>query len=144
MGEETGHVRRHRYVSIADVGTAINPLQCESQEEGGVVMGIGHTFFEHVVYEDGQLLNPGLIDYRILVMADVPDELRSILVENGDGPGLYDAVTVLLTRRLQDCLGNMSIGQHHGGGHTRTEGPSLCLGQNMATFEVIKLVARVG
>jgi CO/xanthine dehydrogenase Mo-binding subunit len=89
VDEETGHVHLHRYVSIADVGKAINPLQCESQEEGGVVMGIGHTFFERMVYEDGQLLNPGLIDYRIPVMADVPDELRSILVENGDGPGPF-------------------------------------------------------
>jgi CO/xanthine dehydrogenase Mo-binding subunit len=86
---ETGHVHLHRYVSIADVGKAINPLQCEAQEEGGVMMGIGHTLFEQMVYEDGQLLNPGLIDYRIPAMTDLPDELRSILVENGDGPGPF-------------------------------------------------------
>ena len=89
MDDETGQVNLHRYVSIADVGKAINPLQCESQEEGGVMMGIGHTFFEHMVYEDGQLLNPGLIDYRIPLMSDVPEELRSILIENGDGPGPF-------------------------------------------------------
>src|SRR4029450_4764300 len=76
---------------IADVGKAIHPLQCEAQEEGGVMMGIGHTFLEHMVYQDGQLLNPGLIDYRIPTMEDLPDELRSILVENGDGPGPYGA-----------------------------------------------------
>ena len=52
------------------------------------MMGIGHTFFEQMVYEDGQLLNPGLIDYRVPTMADLP-EFRSILVENADGPGPY-------------------------------------------------------
>ena len=36
------------------------------------MMGIGHTFFEQMVYEDGQLLNPGLIDYRVPTMADLP------------------------------------------------------------------------
>jgi CO/xanthine dehydrogenase Mo-binding subunit len=91
VDEETGQVHLHRYISIADVGKAIHPLQCEAQEEGGVMMGIGHTFFEHMVYQDGQLLNPGLIDYRLPTMVDLPEELRSILVENADGPGPYGA-----------------------------------------------------
>ena len=77
----------HRYISIADVGKAIHPQQCEAQEEGGVMMGIGHTFFEEMIYQDGQLLNPGLLDYRIPNMEDLPTDLRSILVENTDGPG---------------------------------------------------------
>ncbi len=91
VDEETGQVRLLRYVSVADVGKAINPLQCEAQEEGGSMMGIGHTFFEEMVYEGGQLLNPSLIDYRIPAMIDLPDDLQSILVENRDGPGPYGA-----------------------------------------------------
>jgi CO/xanthine dehydrogenase Mo-binding subunit len=91
VDEDTGQVHLQKYVSIADVGKAIHPLQCEAQEEGGVMMGIGHTFLEHMVYQDGQLLNPGLIDYRIPTMEDLPGELRSILVENADGPGPYGA-----------------------------------------------------
>jgi xanthine dehydrogenase molybdopterin-binding subunit B len=62
-----------------------------SKEEGGVMMGLGHTFLEHMVYQDGQLLNPGLIDYRIPTMEDLPEEFRSILVEDGDGPGPFGA-----------------------------------------------------
>jgi CO/xanthine dehydrogenase Mo-binding subunit len=38
-----------RYVSIADVGRAINPLLLEGQDEGGVVQGLGHTLFEEMV-----------------------------------------------------------------------------------------------
>ncbi len=91
VDEETGQVRLVRYVSVADVGKAINPLQCEAQEEGGSMMGIGHTFFEEMVYEGGQLLNPSLVDYRIPTMEDLPDAFQSILVENGDGPGPYGA-----------------------------------------------------
>jgi len=88
---ETGRVTILRYVSIADIGKAINPRECEAQEEGAAMMGIGHTFFEQMVYDGGQLLNPSLIDYRVPVMSDLPGEYRSILVENGDGPGPYGA-----------------------------------------------------
>ena len=55
------------------------------------MMGMGHTFFEQMVYDGGQLLNPSPIDYRLPVMSDLPDEFRSILVENADGPGPYGA-----------------------------------------------------
>ena len=91
VDEETGTVRVLRYVSVADVGKAINPRECEAQEEGGAMMGMGHTFFEQMVYDGGQLLNPSPIDYRLPVMSDLPDEFRSILVENADGPGPYGA-----------------------------------------------------
>jgi CO/xanthine dehydrogenase Mo-binding subunit len=88
---ETGQVRLHRYVSLSDIGRAINPRECHAQDEGGAMMGIGHTFFEQMVYDGGQLLNPSLVDYRVPVMADLPATYESILVENGDGPGPYGA-----------------------------------------------------
>lgn len=91
VDDATGQVVVRRYISVADVGKAINPLQCEAQEEGGVMMGLGHTLFENMVYADGQLLNPSLLDYRLPAMHDLPDDLRSILVENADGPGPYGA-----------------------------------------------------
>jgi CO/xanthine dehydrogenase Mo-binding subunit len=91
VDSETGRITVLRYVSVADIGHAINPRECHAQEHGAVLMGLGHTFFEQMVYEDGQLLNPSLIDYHVAVMADLPDDLTSILVENGDGPGPYGA-----------------------------------------------------
>jgi CO/xanthine dehydrogenase Mo-binding subunit len=91
VDEATGRLTVLRYVSVADVGRAINPRECEAQEEGGAMMGLGHTFFEEMIYDGGQLLNPSLIDYRIPVMGDLPEEYESILVENGDGPGPYGA-----------------------------------------------------
>ncbi len=55
------------------------------------MQGIGHTLFEEMVYDHGQLLNPNLIDYRVPRFSDVPEEFETILVENGDGPGPYGA-----------------------------------------------------
>jgi len=91
VDRETGAIHLRKYVSIADVGRAINPVQCEGQDEGGVVFGIGHTLFEQMVYEDGQLLNPNLVDYRVPHFNDLPDEFSSALIENENGPGPFGA-----------------------------------------------------
>ena len=91
MDRDTGEVKLERYVMAADVGKALNPLQCEGQDEGAAMMGIGHTLMESIVYGDGQILNPNLVDYRVPGFENLPATFESILVENGDGPGPYGA-----------------------------------------------------
>jgi CO/xanthine dehydrogenase Mo-binding subunit len=86
---ETGLIRLLNYVSAADAGKAINPDQCIGQDEGAVMFGIGHTLMEEMVYEDGQLLNPNLVDYRVPTFEDLPQHLHTILIENGNGPGPF-------------------------------------------------------
>ena len=91
IDEETGEISIRRYVSVADVGKAIHPEQCVGQEEGAAMQGIGHTLFEQMIYEDGQLVNSNLVDYRVPTFSDVPEEFHSVLVENRDGPGPFGA-----------------------------------------------------
>ena len=55
------------------------------------MMGIGHTFFEEMLYEEGQLLNAGLLEYRVPAFGDLPESFRSILIENEDGSGPFGA-----------------------------------------------------
>jgi CO/xanthine dehydrogenase Mo-binding subunit len=86
---DTGVIRLLNYVSAADAGKAINPDQCIGQDEGAVMFGIGHTLMEEMVYEDGQLLNPNLVDYRVPTFEDLPEHLQTILIENGNGPGPF-------------------------------------------------------
>jgi CO/xanthine dehydrogenase Mo-binding subunit len=91
VDRETGAVGVRAYVSAADVGTAINPRECAAQDEGAAVMGLGPALFEARAAEDGRLLNPGLLDYRVPAFADLPDRLETVLVEHGDGPGPFGA-----------------------------------------------------
>jgi len=86
---ETGEIHVMKYVSVADVGRAINPVQCEGQDEGAVLFGLGHALYEEMVYEDGQLLNPNLIDYRVPAFEHLPKEFHCFLLENGNGPGPF-------------------------------------------------------
>lgn len=55
------------------------------------MMGIGHTLFEQMIYEDGQLVTAGMIDYRVPRFRDLPAEFETVLVENEDGPGPHGA-----------------------------------------------------
>jgi CO/xanthine dehydrogenase Mo-binding subunit len=86
---ETGSIMIKRYVSVADVGKAINPMQAEGQDEGAAVQGLGNTLFESLEYENGQPLNANLVDYRVPRFSDLPAALDCVLIENGDGPGPY-------------------------------------------------------
>jgi CO/xanthine dehydrogenase Mo-binding subunit len=50
---------------------------------------IGHSLLEEMVYQDGQLLNPNLIDYRVPNFDNLPKHFETILVENQNGPGPF-------------------------------------------------------
>jgi xanthine dehydrogenase YagR molybdenum-binding subunit len=72
---ETGEVWVDRIAAIHDVGRVINPLGAQSQVEGGIIQGIGHTLSEHRLHDPrtGQILNTGLDAYKLPTIADVPE-----------------------------------------------------------------------
>jgi CO/xanthine dehydrogenase Mo-binding subunit len=88
---ETGEITIDRYITVADVGKAINVVQAEEQDEGAAIQGLGHTLFESLYYENGQPLNANLVDYRVPRFTDTPIRFNSALIENEDGPGPYGA-----------------------------------------------------
>jgi len=90
VDEETGDVTLVRYVTVSDVGKAINPLQVRMQDEGAAIQGLGHTLMEHYIFDEaGRIRNLGAIDYRIPTSMDLPLEMHSEIIENEDGPGPY-------------------------------------------------------
>jgi CO/xanthine dehydrogenase Mo-binding subunit len=84
---ETGQLRILRVVCADDVGKAINPQQVEGQIEGGVAQAVGWATCENFIVEDGQVRTPHLSTYLIPTVADVPEEVRSVIVERPDPRG---------------------------------------------------------
>ena len=91
VDSETGEVKILRYVSLTDAGKMIHPIQCHAQDEGAAVFGIGQALFEDLVYQDGQLVNGSLVDYRLPTFADLPESFTTFIMEGGGGPGPYGA-----------------------------------------------------
>jgi hypothetical protein len=56
------------------------------------MQGLGSTLFEALIFEDGQLLNPNLIDYRIPMFSDLPASFGTVLLQHANGPGPYGAI----------------------------------------------------
>jgi CO/xanthine dehydrogenase Mo-binding subunit len=90
VDEGTGDITILRHITVSDVGKALNPLQVRMQDEGAAIQGLGHTLMEHYIFDDkGRIRNLGAIDYRIPTSMDLPLEMVSETIENGDGPGPY-------------------------------------------------------
>jgi len=90
VDRDTGEILVVKHVSVSDVGRALNPLQVEMQDEGAAIMGLGHSLMEQIILDStGRIRNLGALDYRIPTTKDVPLNLHSFIVENGDGPGPY-------------------------------------------------------
>jgi CO/xanthine dehydrogenase Mo-binding subunit len=91
LDEMTGDVRILKYVSVTDAGKMIQPLHCRGQDEGAAVFGIGLSLCEELVYRDGQLINPNLVDYRLPRFRDLPRTFTTRILEQRGGPGPYGA-----------------------------------------------------
>ena len=91
IDEITGHVRVSRAWSALDVGRAINPTLVEVQIEGALLQGLGYALFEEMVWDGGRLSNPTLMDYKVPTIAEMPDEIDSIIVESPEPDGPFGA-----------------------------------------------------
>jgi len=88
---ETGHVHVVNVVSANDVGKAINPRLVEGQIEGAFVQGQGYAVMERLITLEGHVLNPYLSTYLIPTVLDVPDTIKSVILEYPDPIGPWGA-----------------------------------------------------
>ena len=73
-----------------DCGRALNPVSVEGQIIGSVWMGMGQALTEEMVWKDGLLMNPGLLEYRSPSSVESP-EIEPIIVESIDPEGPFGA-----------------------------------------------------
>ncbi len=90
VDEETGEVTVHKIWAAHDCGRALNPVAVEGQVVGSVWMGLGQALEEEMVWKDGLLMNPGLLEYRSPSSAESPD-IECIIVESVDPEGPFGA-----------------------------------------------------
>lgn len=91
VNPKTGRVKVEKVGAAHDVGKAINPVGCLQQVEGSVVMGLGHTLMEEMIYEDGKLRNGNMVDYKVPTFMDSDVEVKVTLVEQAHPEGPYGA-----------------------------------------------------
>ncbi len=90
VDEDTGEVTVHKIWAAHDCGRALNPVAVEGQVIGSVWMGLGQALEEEMVWKDGLLMNPGLLEYRSPSSTESP-EIECIIVESIDPEGPFGA-----------------------------------------------------
>jgi 4-hydroxybenzoyl-CoA reductase subunit alpha len=90
VDEDTGEVTVHKVWAAHDCGRALNPVSVEGQIIGSVWMGMGQALTEEMVWKDGMLMNPGLLEYRSPSSVESP-EVEAIIVESVDPEGPFGA-----------------------------------------------------
>ena len=90
VDEETGEVTVHKVWAAHDCGRALNPVSVEGQVIGSVWMGLGQALQEEMVWKDGLLMNPGLLEYRSPSSVESP-EVECFIVESVDPEGPFGA-----------------------------------------------------
>ena len=90
VDEETGEVTVHKVWAAHDCGRALNPVSVEGQIIGSVWMGLGQALQEEMVWKDGMLMNPGLLEYRSPSSVESP-EIEPFIVESIDPEGPFGA-----------------------------------------------------
>jgi len=90
VDEDTGEVTVHKVWAAHDCGRALNPVSVEGQIIGSVWMGMGQALTEEMVWKDGMLMNPGLLEYRSPSSVESP-EIDPIIVESVDPEGPFGA-----------------------------------------------------
>ncbi len=87
----TGQIEIINAWSAHDVGKAINPLAVEGQIQGGFAQGAGYALVEELLWDEGQPINPTMMDYKVPGAPDLPMEIHPIIVENPEPSGPFGA-----------------------------------------------------
>ena len=83
LDRETGRIKK--MVAAHDVGKAVNPLSCEGQIEGGVVMSMGYALTEQYPINEDCKPTAKYGTLGLFRANQIPPEIQSIVVEK---PGL--------------------------------------------------------
>ena len=78
-------LRVDRLVTAFEAGAIVHPEGLKSQVEGASVMALGGALFEAIHFDQGQVSNPRLSEYRVPRFSDLP-KLETILVDRPDQP----------------------------------------------------------
>jgi CO/xanthine dehydrogenase Mo-binding subunit len=89
-----GEVKVVRVVEAFDCGAIVNPQGLRNQISGAIVQGLGGALFEAIHFENGQILNPHLADYRVPRFSDAP-EIDVVLVDHKELPSMGAGETPL-------------------------------------------------
>ncbi|WP_129782434.1 xanthine dehydrogenase family protein molybdopterin-binding subunit [Peristeroidobacter soli] len=117
---ETAVVEVERFLTVEDVGRALNPLIVHGQSIGAAVQGLSGTFLDEFVYDaSGQLLTGSFADYLVATSTDFPSvEAETLqnapaksnpLGAKGAGEGAISTTGAVLANAVSNALSSLNV-----------------------------------
>jgi isoquinoline 1-oxidoreductase len=85
VDKTTGKVQVIRIACAQDMGLCVNPEGATIQMEGCIMMGLGYTFTEEVLFEGGNIQNRGFDSYTIPRFSWLP-KIDTVILERKNEP----------------------------------------------------------
>jgi xanthine dehydrogenase YagR molybdenum-binding subunit len=106
---ETGFTKVKRITCVQDGGLIVSKLTCESQVNGGIIMGIGYALYEERIMDktSGVVLNPNFETYKLTGLSDVP-EIDIVLLDMPERGviGIGEPVTIPTAGAVANAVAN--------------------------------------
>jgi len=104
---DTGRITLKNCVTAHDCGQVINPLGVQGQLEGAIAMAAGYGFTEDLPMDEGKILNPNLVDYKVMKAGEMPEtEVVEVETYEPEGPFGAKEAGEGLTNPTAGALGN--------------------------------------
>lgn len=106
---DTGVVRVKKITCVQDGGLIVSKLTCESQVNGGIILGIGYALYEERIMDrqSGVVLNPNFETYKLPALADMP-EIDIVFLDMPERGviGIGEPVTIPTAAAIANAVAN--------------------------------------
>ena len=82
----SGKIRVHRIWSYLDAGIVVQTDNAVAQMESAIIYGLSSVLSERVTFKDGKVQQSNFHNYRVMRMADVPEEIHVNLIDSNESP----------------------------------------------------------
>jgi CO/xanthine dehydrogenase Mo-binding subunit len=107
IDEETGKIKLIDSMTAHDCGQPINHLGLIGQLEGAFSMAAGYGYLEYMPFEDGKMMNPNLVDYKMIRSTEMPPaNIAEIDTYEPEGPYGAKEAGEGLTNPTAAAIGN--------------------------------------
>jgi CO/xanthine dehydrogenase Mo-binding subunit len=107
IDEETGKIKLIDSLTAHDCGQPIYHLGLIGQLEGAFSMAAGYGYLEYMPYENGKLMNPNLVDYKVIRATEMPKtDVAEIDTFEPEGPYGAKEAGEGLTNPTAAAIGN--------------------------------------
>jgi len=85
VDKETGHVQVLRVASAQDMGMCVNPQGATIQMEGCIIMGMGYSLKEEILFRGGKINTQSLYSYELPRFSWIP-KIDTLILDRQDQP----------------------------------------------------------